>query len=135
MVICDDRYRSIESYFQKSFPQARESCRIAQQQDIVMLGSRQFSVDVVSCDPCMRGQSPHQIRSMWIRSRDPVGQLHKATNDNTRSSPSLQVTACGCLAGSKPVGLHYVHFLTLALALRELHAGVFILVSFDAGKP
>jgi hypothetical protein len=34
---------------------------------------------LVSCDPCMRGQSLHQTRSMWIRSRDPVGRLHKAT--------------------------------------------------------
>ena len=57
------------------------------------------------------------------------------SNDTARSNMSLQATACGCLAVSMPVGLHYVHFLTLALALRELHAGVFILASFDAGKP
>ena len=57
------------------------------------------------------------------------------SNDTARSTMSLQATACGCLAVSMPVGLHYVHFLTLALALRELHAGVFIIASFDAGKP
>ena len=57
------------------------------------------------------------------------------SNDTVCMNMSLQATACGCLAVSMPVGLHYVHFLTLALALRELHAGVFILASFDAGKP
>ena len=57
------------------------------------------------------------------------------SDDTARINMSLQATACGCLAVSMPVGLHYVHFLTLALALRELHAGVFILASFDAGKP
>jgi len=57
------------------------------------------------------------------------------SNATARSNMSLQATACGCLAVSMPVGSDYAHFLTLALALRELHAGVFILASFDAGKP
>ena len=55
------------------------------------------------------------------------------SNDNTRSSPSLQVTACGRLAGSMPVGMRYACFLTLDLALGELHAGVFMIASFEAG--
>ena len=55
------------------------------------------------------------------------------SNDNTRSGPSLQATACGRLAVSMPVGLRYGRFLTLALALGELHAGVLMIASFEAG--